>query len=345
MTREHISEAIGNISDKYLIEAMDGMTDTVTRNPSEVCEMKTRKRLSLGRAVAIAVAACLALCVGVIAYATDFRFAGYFKSVFAGTPAQEEAYEQISADGMTACTANGTTITPVAAIADNAMCYIRLKIDAPEGTVLEIPDDGNEALQLGNGSYDLLVNKETGKSESGSYMLQWEDAALGDNSADVVIVFDGQTGLTHFNDGKVRTVNIHGIWLQDSDKNYSIVLDGDWSFDVAFPASDARELDVKGMRAHRLTDNGIGEEIMLTQMRISPLSLEATYHYTIKDEDVLPGPETVLVVMKDGTQIPCRGGDGEDGNGWSHLTYTLDAPIAVGEVDYIRFGTQQIQVN
>lgn len=345
MTREQISEAIGGISDKYIMEAMAGMADTVAQDPGEVCEMKTKKHASFGRAVAIAVAACLVLCVGVIAYATDFSFAGYFKSIFAGAPVQEEVYEQISADGMTACTSNGSTVTPVAAIADNDICYIRLKIDAPEGTVLQVPDSGDEFLQLGNGVYDLLVNKETGKTESGSYTLQWEDAVPGDNSADAVIVFHGQTGLTHFNDEKMRTVNIHGIWLQDSDKNYSIVLDGDWSFDVVFPVSEARELDVKGLKAYSLTDSGIGEELTLTQMRISPLSLEVTYRYTATDEDVLPGPETVLVVMKDGRVVSCGSGGGEDGNGRSHLTYTLDAPIDVGEVDYVQFGTQQIPVN
>ena len=344
MTREQISEAIGGISDKYIMEAMAGVADTVAQDPGEVCEMKTKKHASFGRA-AIAVAACLVLCAGVITYATDFSLAGYFRSVFAGAPAKEAVYEQISADGMAACTSNGVTITPVAAIADNAICYIHLKIDAPEDTVLEVPDSGDEFLQLGNGVYDLLVNKETGKTESGSYTLQWEDAVPGDNSADAVIVFHGQTGLTHFNDEKMRTVNIHGIWLQDSDKNYSIVLDGDWSFDVVFPASEARELGVKGLKAYSLTDSGIGEELTLTQMRISPLSLEVTYRYTATDEDVIPGPETLLVVMKDGRVVSCGSGGGEDGNGRSHLTYTLDAPIDVGEVDYVQFGTQQIPVN
>lgn len=349
MTREHISMAIGSISDKYLIEAMDGMADTVTQDPAEVYEMKTKKSLSFGRAAAIAAAACLVLSLGVIAYATDFSFADWFKGVFSGAPAQEEAYEQISADGMAACTSNGTTITPVAAIADNAMCYIRLKIDAPEGTVLEVPDNSNEFLQLSNGTYDLLVNKESGKIEPGCYTLHWEDAIPGDNSVDVVIIYSGQTGLTHFNDEKVRTVNIHGIWLQDSYKNYSVVLAGDWSFDVVFPAGEVRELDVKGLEVQSMINNEIcdtaGEKVTLTQMRISPLSLEATYRFTTTDEDVIPGPGTILVVMKDGRKAQGVSGDGEDGSGWTHLTYTFNTPIAVDEVDYIQFGSQQIKVD
>ena len=344
MTGKNISEAIGGISDKYLLEAMDGMADTVTQNPGEVGNMKTRKRFTFGRMAGIAAAACLVLAMGITAYATNASFANWFKDIFSGPPAKEDVYEQISASGMTPCTSNGTTITPVAAIADNATCYIRLKIDAPEGTVLQAPDNSNESLQLSNGTYDLLVNSETGKIEPGCYALHWMDNVPGDNSIDVVITFYGQTatGLTHFNDNKMRTVNIHSIWLQDSYKNYSIVLKGDWSFDIVFPAGETKSLDVKGLEIQGLS---AGEKMTLTQMSISPLSLDVSYRFTTPDEDMLPGPGTILVVMKDGTEIGCAAGGGEDGNGWTHSTYILHTLIDVSDVDYIQFGNQQIKVN
>lgn len=342
MTKENISNAIGNISDKYLMEAIDGMADTMMQNPVEVIEMKPRKRFTFGRVVAIAATACLVLSMGIIAYASNASFANWFKSVFSGPHAQEKVYEQISAGGMTSCSSNGTTITPVAAIADNSMCYIRLKIDAPEGTELHIPDNGNEFLQLSNGAYDLLVNKETGKIEPGEYTLHWEDSVPGDNSIDVVIMYCGQTRLTHFNDHKVRTVNIHNIWLQDSCKDYSVVLKGDWSFDVVFPMGETKVLDVKGLEVKGLTD---GEKMTLTQISISPLSLEVSYCFTTPDEDVLPTLGTILIVMKDGTEIDCVAGGGEDGNDWTHSSYILNTPIDVNEVDYIQFDSQQIKVN
>lgn len=344
MSRKDIANAVSNISDKYLIEAMDGMTDTMGQNPSKVGNMKTRKRFTIGRMAGIAAAVCLVLAMGITAYATNASFANWFKDIFSGPPAQEDVYEQISASGMAPCTSNGTTITPVAAIADNTMCYIRLRIDAPEGTNLNIPDENDGYLQLANDSYDLLVNKETGKIESGCYVLHWMDDVPGDNSIDVVITFYGQTvtGLTHFNDNKMRTVNIHSIWLQDSYKNYSVVLKGSWSFDIVFPAGKVRELDVKGLEVQGLT---VGETMTLTQMSISPLSLDASYRFTTPDEDMLPGPGTILVVMKDGTEIGCAAGSGEDGNGWTHSTYILHTLIDVSEVDYIQFGSQQIKVN
>lgn len=45
MTRENLTKAIGDISDKYLVEAMDGIADTMTENSGEVIEMKKIKHL------------------------------------------------------------------------------------------------------------------------------------------------------------------------------------------------------------------------------------------------------------------------------------------------------------
>ena len=165
MKKEDIAASISNISDKYLMEAMVSITDTVTQNPNEVINMNTQKHFTLKRVAALTIAACLILALGITVYATNDSFASWFNGVFSGPHAQEDTYKQISADSMLPCTSNGATITPIAAIADNTMCYIRLKIDAPEGTVLNIPNEDNGYLQLNNGSYDLLVNKETGKRQ------------------------------------------------------------------------------------------------------------------------------------------------------------------------------------
>lgn len=72
MTRKNISNAIGGISDKYLIEAMEGMSDSVTENPGEVIEMKPRKSFAFRKAASIAIAACLVLGLCTTAYAMDF---------------------------------------------------------------------------------------------------------------------------------------------------------------------------------------------------------------------------------------------------------------------------------
>ena len=72
MTRENITKAIGDISDKYLVEAMDGISDTVTERPNEVIEMKKFKSL---KTVAAAVAVCIMIGgLGTGAYAAMLHF-------------------------------------------------------------------------------------------------------------------------------------------------------------------------------------------------------------------------------------------------------------------------------
>ncbi len=71
MTRKSISNVIGNISDKYLISAMDGMIDTVTNNPGEVIKMRPRSRFTFRKTAGIAIAACLVLAMCVSAYAAN----------------------------------------------------------------------------------------------------------------------------------------------------------------------------------------------------------------------------------------------------------------------------------
>lgn len=71
MKKENISNVIGHISDKYLIEAMDGIDDIMTDLPHEETRMRNRKVLSFRKIVSIAAAACLVMASGIIVYATN----------------------------------------------------------------------------------------------------------------------------------------------------------------------------------------------------------------------------------------------------------------------------------
>lgn len=372
MTKKDLSRAIEAISDAYLMEAMDGIMNKGAGDPGEVIEMKTGKRIPFRRIVGIAAALCLILSLCLTAYAARSGFGDWFRGVFSGPPAREEVYENISAgqpassvneDGEAPASAeaeaafegavdNGTTITPLAAIADNAMCYIRMRIDAPERTQLSIPDPDTEGyLQLGDeGSFtDLLVNKGTGQSEFGETRLVWEDPVPGDNSVEVVLIYAGETGQAQFNDGNERTVNIHNICLQDENHDYSVILEGNWSFELVFPVGEAKALEVDGLEVHCVINGEPaeleGEQMTLTRMSISPLSLEYAYDFRCREDGMIPEPGTCLVVMKDGTEIATQRGDGETGDDWTRQTRSLTTPIDVDEVDYIQFGSQRIQVN
>ena len=55
---------------------------------------------------------------------------------------QKELLDQIGATDLPPVTSNGVTLTPLAAVADEHTLYLRLRLEAPEGTVL--PDMGEQ---------------------------------------------------------------------------------------------------------------------------------------------------------------------------------------------------------
>lgn len=68
MTRRDISKSVGDISDRYLTEAMNGMNLDMADRPVEETIMKKRKVLSFRKIISIAAAACLVMASGIIAY-------------------------------------------------------------------------------------------------------------------------------------------------------------------------------------------------------------------------------------------------------------------------------------
>lgn len=101
MTRKNISKVVGDISDKYLNEAMNGFVSTVTDNPGEVIEMKMRKKFAFRKSAGIAVAACLFLALSVTGLAASGVLQGFFRDItskngtIVGT-SYEQASDEIS---------------------------------------------------------------------------------------------------------------------------------------------------------------------------------------------------------------------------------------------------------
>lgn len=72
MTKNDISKAIGNLSDKLIMESMVKPSTCVTSDPNEVFKMKPVKHQSMRRIASVAVAACLILALGTMAFAANF---------------------------------------------------------------------------------------------------------------------------------------------------------------------------------------------------------------------------------------------------------------------------------
>ncbi|MDO4810688.1 MAG: DUF4179 domain-containing protein [Eubacteriales bacterium] len=353
MTKYDISNAIGNVSDKFIMESMMYSSEDMAIDAKEDCHSKSTKHHSFRKIASIAVAACLVLALSVTALAAaGVNLLDYFRSVFdSSKPGQEEVLARVLASGGNTYISNGTSITPLAVISDDVMCYISLRVDAPEGTELSLPEEGN-TLQLGNPDewVDLIVDQKSGKPISGTSDCTWSDPVPGDNSLNVVISYVAQVKVASFSKSNDIRVCIHNIWLQNQDKEYSVFLEGDWTFDFSLQNTTPKEIDVKGLDVNAMLNGKTVEwedmSITLKDMILSPFYLEVSYNYTSPDKDnVLPTPGTVQIVMKDGSIIKTNMGNGIDTASGSRTVYILTAPIDLSNVDYVQFGNQEIPVN
>ena len=122
---------------------------------------------------------------------------------------QKELLDQIGATDLPPVTSNGVTLTPLAAVADEHTLYLRLRLEAPEGTVL--PDRGEQEDHI---AHDVeLVDADTGER------LNWgmqkarflPDDTPGDNSLELVFMLLGGPNGANWVDGTSKTLTITGL--------------------------------------------------------------------------------------------------------------------------------------
>ncbi|MDD3212596.1 MAG: hypothetical protein PHY64_02925 [Eubacteriales bacterium] len=249
--------------------------------------------------------------------------------------------EEIGTTDMPAAEADGTTITPLAAIGDEDFYYLMLRIEAPEGTVLDMQDG---YYQINNpDSETALLSFDNNSYPNCGYevFLSWQDDDPSDNVITLVIRINAQYGCDlKFNDGVSKFLCIDGLWLQSPDKTYTRVLDGTWTFDIGlYGASESKTLDVEGKSV--IGDGGY--EMTLTSMDVSPLSIRCSYTYDSL-EGVTPGPGNFYAVMKDGTQIEVNVADGQCTNTSNSEHGYFSSPVELSEMASIQFGDLVIPV-
>lgn len=353
MTKYDISNAIGDVSGNLIMESMIYSSMDMTRDPKEVRYTKSTKHHSFRKIASIAIAACLVLALSVTALAASgVNLLDYFKSIFDHSKSEQEVLAQVLANGGNTYISNGTSITPLAVISDEIMCYISLRVDAPEGTELSLPEEEGSVLQLVNPDewVALIADQKSGKPISGTSDCTWSDPVPGDNSLNVVISYEAQSEVSSFFNSNDIRVSIHNIWLQNKDNEYTVFLEGDWTFDFSLQKTTPREINVKGLDVKAMLDGKTIEwedmSITLKDMLLSPFYLKVSYNYISRDKDnVLPTPGTVQIVMKDGSVIKTNMGNGIDTALESRTVYILTAPIDLNNVDYVQFGNQKIPVN
>ena len=343
-------------------------------------ETKSRKRGF--KPARLLVAAAVAAAFTVSALAAGRLLGGeLFGDVFSRgndslTPGQMETIDRLvqtfeGQDGAApaAVTDNGASITPLAALADGNIYYLRLRVEAPEGTALPDLDwerDG-ACYQLFGPEADDHLTLEPAEgaypADTFGYQLNFRplpDSEPNDNVKEFVVQFTNLSddGIA-LNDGVSKQLTIHGLWTQDSDKVYTPIFTGEFAFDIGLNfQSQLLDLAVDGLTwSTRAEDEfrGVAYDVTNTvkQMSLSPLSLSYRYTTTLpKDNNWIgAGLGPVEIVLKDGTAIPCIHGcdtdvgDSQTGTRELEGFVVFDQPLDLSQVDYVQYGENKIPVN
>ena len=379
---------ISDLLDRYPAEDVElgGNTPYSSNRIKEITmknihtETKSRKRGF--KPAHLLVAAAVAAAFTVSALAAGRLLGGeLFGDVFSRgndslTPGQMETIDRLvqtfeGQDGAApaAVTDNGASITPLAALADGNIYYLRLRVEAPEGTALPDLDwerDGACYQLFGPEAADRLTLEPAQgayPADAFGYQLDFRplpDSEANDNVKEFVVQFTNLSddGIA-LNDGVSKQLTIHGLWTQDSDKVYTPIFTGEFAFDIGLNfQSQLLDLAVDGLTwSTRAEDEfrGVAYDVTNTvkQMSLSPLSLSYRYTTTLpKDNNWIgAGLGPVEIVLKDGTAIPCIHGcdtdvgDSQTGTRELEGFVVFDQPLDLSQVDYVQYGENKIPVN
>lgn len=317
--------------------------------------VKKTRRVAKGLLIAAIVAVMCTATVAAAKLGVADSFKGYFGDL---TEEQKQLMEEMGTTDMQPVTSNGITITPLAVYGDAYNYYISLLVQAPEGTVLRIPGEG-DLMPRGTEEDGILETADYDFSGMG-YSVKWEDSTPGDNTLEGVVYLEGQmlsddaaqwVGETRmrFDDGQPKWLHITRFVLGVGDEYTETVLEGDWRFALPDLSAQAApiEVDASGLTVESTQP---GRMIYLDTFRISSTYIQVKYDSdSIDDFDAPPcEPEGGwALVLDDGAEV--AGGDsdvcgGSYNNSHVDLYFRFAAPIDVSRVDYIRFGTLEIPV-
>lgn len=288
---------------------------------------------------------------------------------------QIENLDQVGQTFEEGVTDNGATITPIAALADENCYYLRLRVEAPEGTALPDLDpdtDGYYQLQGSNWPEEKLsFTSESGEDIRG-YGGSWEwlpDSDPTDNVKEVVIRFmTQQEEPKAYNGQEGKLLTIRGLWVQSPDKVYTPVFTGNFVLDVG-GSFERHSLTVDCHGADHIDETGLGFTVWLDRIELTPLSISMWFRDNVKPDQTsrvhFDGSsgicEGLQIVLKDGTvafdNVPTWKYDPADLN-WDASTMLADGPINdrncygpfeqpldLDQVDYIKFGDHIIPVH
>lgn len=220
----------------------DRIKETVMNKITYVNQKKAPRRFA--RTLLIAAAAVLVLTAAVGATGL-IDLSGIFGSTVDYRDRQEELQSAFTNtdNGQASVESEGTTITPLGVLCQGRHCYVTLRIEAPEGVVLEDLGQGeNATYQLwGDASDEMLIYDISGnESVTKGAMLTWTPD---DSAANAIICVLDVYCSDGFEDDQTLELTFFGLWTQDPYKNYVRVLDGEWSFSLPLTATEVTVIE------------------------------------------------------------------------------------------------------
>ncbi len=269
----------------------------------------------------------------------------------------------------TAVTSNGATITPVAALADENVYYLRLRVEAPAGAVLPDLDPETSCYQLFGPEKEDSLTLEPAEGAYPEYAFGYQmefrplpDSDPSDNIKEFVIEMTNLSddGIA-LNDGVSKVLTIRGLWTQAQDKSYTPIFTGEFAFDIGLNfQSQTAALPVEGLTWHH---DLLDYTNTLQAMTLSPLSLSYQVDSTMPENDRVGAQlGTLEIVLKDGSvfyaesteydeqlaryiergeiELPLTG----EPTGVFENYIVFEQPLDLTQVDYIRYGEAKIPV-
>lgn len=319
----------------------------------------------LGR---IAVAAAVIVLMTLTAFAADTALNdGAMWDKLFGKALSENQMTLIDDMGKTfgeSITVNGTTITPLRAVADAKVCFLYMRVEAPEGVILPDLDNSGEydySYELGGNYstqcqlwYKRAEKGEVHKVDACASMEPLPDDDPTDNVKEFVVQFTTDGDFAFMDRNSSTKLYFSGIYIHKwMTPEWDRVLGGEFIIDISINNVNRDDQMVK------IDTGGVSfynEEYDYTTtvdaVKIYSLHVELDYSYTTPSDPLIwPYGGPLQLVMKDGTVVEAQGDylDARDQRyvypedivGCSNWSY-FEEPIVVEDIDYIILGTEHI---
>ena len=288
-----------------------------------------------------AIAAALLVALSTVALAVS-GIGGWFISYFNRTssnelsPGQQQFIEESAVGIGQSVTSGELTITVESALSDDYTIFVKLLVEAPEGSVLD-----RDNYRFRNESFVVNTNWDIYSPYLNSWSASFAILEDEDGKSNTIsLLYEGTVRMAagsgfSFRDGEVRKLRFEDFstWTLEGEQ---VLYEGIWSFDIIYgdnkSESGSIELISEPVHCFWQREDGTREDVWMTSFELSEMGASCTYDW---DDGGLPEALEFIgveVVMKDGSVIQLSPAGAVVGS----FRFKFYAPIVLGEVDYVK---------